>query len=148
MKRIIYRGILCCCAMLLFFSMGIAETKEPILQISIQADKEMYEINEIAKLTITVENTSDIIAADVNIANILPQGLNYAPEQKKETFHHAEIQPHTSVQHEVYVQLVDVKLPRTGDEMPNILFLAGIALAGIAALVIMLRRTAYVQKRK
>lgn len=144
----VYRGILCGLAILLLFcGVGIAETEEPILRVSIQADKQEYGINETAKLTITVENTSDIIAADVNIANILPDGLVYAPQQKDETFTHAEIQPHTSVQHELYVRVVDVKLPQTGDQSPDMLILVCLALAGMAALAMISRRTTGMQKR-
>lgn len=110
----------------------------PVLKIDIQSDKTAYRINEIAKLTITIENTSEQAAIDVDISNILPNGLVYAPQQKQSSFTHAEIPPHTSVQHEVYVKVVDSSgLPRTGDgwpRMPFVLLLAVSGLIGIAAL--------------
>lgn len=142
MKRIIYLLMVCSIliAMLMPSVLAIAEDN-PILKINIQADKTEYKKNEIAKLTITVENTSDIIAADVNIANILPNGLVYAPQQKQASFTHAEILPHTSVQHEVYVQVVDVQLPQTGDKSPNMFATLGIIMMSVVAFVVLRKKT-------
>lgn len=145
-RKGIYRIILCCMALLMLCGAGIAEKGEPTLKVSIQADKQEYKADETAKLTITVENTSDRMAAHVNIENILPNGLIYAQQQTTGVFTHAEIQPHTSVQHEVYVRLVDVNLPQTGDTSPDIRILLWLALVGMAALTMMIRRTKDVQK--
>lgn len=140
MKRIVKLLMVCFILGILLISSAFAEDS-PALKIGIQADKPEYKKDEIAKLTITVENTSDVIAADVNIANILPNDLVYAPQQKQSTFTHAEILPHTSVQHEVYVQVVDVQLPQTGDRSPNMMLALGIVMASVAALAALRKKT-------
>lgn len=125
MKKIIYLFASSLMVLLLLLSSAPAWAEEsPILKIDIQSDKQEYKKDEIAKLTITVENTSDKIAEDVSIANLLPNGLVYAPQQKETTFEHETIQPHSSVEHEVYVKMVDIQVPQTGDESPNMLILA------------------------
>lgn len=140
MKAKGFAGAIAICALSLcamFHGLAAAEDT-PILQINIQADKPQYSKNETAKLTITVENTSDWIACDVNIANMLPNGLVYAPQQKQTAFSHAEIPPRSSVQHEIYVKVVDSSgLPQTGDGwpyMPFVLLAAVSGLIGITAL--------------
>lgn len=116
------------------------------LNVTIQADKPEYRKGDVAKLVITVENTTDHIAADVVIENLLPNGLVYAQKGNQGQFRHAEIAPHTSVQHEVLVKVVDTAMPQTGDATPNIMLFLMCALV-CAVLIGLLRwRTVAVKK--
>lgn len=138
MKRNTCLWMAFCLAFLLLFSGAFAAAEEsPILTIDIQSDRQEYKKDDIAKLTITVENTSDKIAEDVSIANLLPNGLVYAPQQKETTFEHETIQPHSSVQHEVYVKMVDIQVPQTGDESPSMFILAAGSLLILALIAVM-----------
>lgn len=74
------------------------------LSVRVEADKPRYEDGETARLTVTVTNESGRPATDVNIANLLPEGLRYAPEQGETAFRHEVIAPRESVRHTLLVQ--------------------------------------------
>ncbi|MDO5300458.1 MAG: LPXTG cell wall anchor domain-containing protein [Clostridia bacterium] len=140
MKRKFFKGMACLMiAWLILMTSTVLAEDVDILRVSIQADKAQYRETDTAKLTITVENTSDHVATDVSIANLLPNGLQYAPQQRDTTFRHTSIAPHSSVQHEVYVQLVNTKLPQTGDRFWSMPVYAAITVI-CAALIVVLRK--------
>ncbi len=136
MRRIVYPILVCLMLLALWPASASCANAEdsPALSIDLQSDRQEYKKGDTAKVTITVTNHSDKVATNVSIANLLPDGLVYAPQQKQTTFEHESLAPHQSVKHEVLVQLVDVKLPQTGDSSPSVLFLAGITLACVVIL--------------
>lgn len=137
MRKIVY-PILVCLMLLALCPISVPCAKaeaSPALSIDLQSDRQEYKKGDTAKVTITVTNHSEKIATDVSIANLLPDGLVYAPQQKQTTFEHESLAPHQSVKHEVLVQLVDVKLPQTGDSSPSVFLLASVALACVAVLL-------------
>lgn len=116
------------------------------LNVRIESDKTAYSKDEMAKLTITVENMTDCIAADVNIENLLPNGLVYADKANQGQYRHSEIAPHSSVTHEVYVKLVDTATPQTGDRSPDVCLLLACALACVLLMSLLRVRSAAAKK--
>ncbi len=132
MKNSIWMAtVVCAWIIIIAFPLSVNAQNGGMLEITMQSDKKTYEIDEKAKLTVTVENKGDTIATDVVITNILPNGLMYAPEQNATIFEHEAIQPHASVKHEIWVQKAEDDLPQTGDTFKWAYVWCGIVIGGL-----------------
>lgn len=106
------------------------------LDIEIIPDKDAYKRDEIALLTINVKNTSTIVATNVTLENILPEGLMYAGNAPVSMFTHAHLLPNESVSHLVRVKVADKSIPMTGDPYnPQIWSYLLIGLLGILSML-------------
>lgn len=84
------------------------------LVITIRADKDHYEDDEIAELTIRITNRANRLIKNVRIEHFLPNGLQYADKEEASLFDHLTIEPGETVEHVVRVRKMDT-LPQTGD---------------------------------
>ena len=101
------------------FLLAQGQASSQSLDITITPDKTSYIKNEIAYLTIHIKNNTEMIASNIRIQNLLPEGLVYvAPAEAKTVI--AAIQPGQEVKH--VIRLKTPTIPQTGDRSPLLLW--------------------------
>ncbi len=116
---------------LLFYNQVSAET----LDISITPDKAAYAKNEIAYLTVHIANNTDKTAANVQIKNLLPEGLVYVSPSEAERMI-SSIGPGQEAMHIIRLRIPT--LPQTGDNATPILW--GVLMLAVLSLFAWLMR--------
>lgn len=109
------------------------------VSVSVVADKDVYETDDIATVTTIVTNTNDYAVRNVSIESALPEGLVLADENQLLKLSRTELLPGESVQLEVKVKVgmnQVSKPPKTGDHggVAGIMLILLLAVAGAAAL--------------
>lgn len=98
------------------------------LDITITPDKASYTKDEIAYLTIHIKNNTEMIASNIRIQNLLPEGLVYVAPAEAETVI-AAIQPGQEAKHVIRLKIPII--PQTGDRSPLLLWGAFALLAAV-----------------
>ncbi len=88
------------------------------LDITITPDKTSYTKDEIAYLTIHIKNNTEMIASNIRLQNLLPEGLVYVAPAEAETVI-AAIQPGQETKHVIRLKISTI--PQTGDRSPLLL---------------------------
>lgn len=107
--------------------------------LTIQSDKECYERDEIAELTITVANHGDSAIHDIDVASYLPDGLQYVTMKDNEVLRFPRIDAGESVSQRIRVKVMD-PLPQTGDDTSKPLLMYAMLLVLSTGLLIRYRR--------
>lgn len=107
--------------------------------LTIQSDRERYERNGIAELTITVANHGDSAIHDVDVASYLPDGLQYVTMKDNEVLRFPRIDAGESVSQRIRVKVMD-PLPQTGDDTSKPLLMYAMLLVLSTGLLIRYRR--------
>lgn len=112
---------------LFFYGQAYSES----LDITITPDKPSYTGNEIAYLTIRIANSTEQVAYNIRIKNLLPDGLVYvAPAEAEKVI--GAIQPGQEAKH--IIRLRKPNLPQTGDRStPALWGLLMLATAGLVS---------------
>ena len=129
-----------CSIYLFFYGQAYSES----LDITVTPDKSSYTGSEIAYLTIRIANNTERAAFNIQIKNILPEGLVYvAPAEAEKVI--GAIQPGQEAKH--VVRLRKPNLPQTGDRSTPALW--GLLMLATAGLVIwhMKRRLSFGENR-
>ena len=107
--------------------------------LTVQSDRDRYDRDEIAELTMTVVNHSDSTIYQVDLASYLPDGLQYVRMEDIKTLRIPQIDVDESVTRMIRVKVME-PLPQTGDNTPKALLAYTLLLAVSAALLIWCRR--------
>lgn len=83
--------------------------------LTILSDKDHYDPDEIAELTIILANHGDRDIQNVDVASYLPDGLQYVRMEDNEVLHIPQIHAGESVTRRIRVKVMD-PLPQTGDD--------------------------------
>lgn len=119
--------------------MRVFTTEQDGVRVTVMRDKVAYECGETARLTVITENLTDLPIRNVRIANLLPDGLQYAPQQEQTAYADELVRPHDSVTHVFLVRQVATDIPLTGDGF-HLLGVLGGALFSAAVLVILMQK--------
>lgn len=107
--------------------------------LTILSDKECYEPDEIAELTIILVNHGDRAIQNVDVASYLPDGLQYVRMEDNWALYFPQINVGESVTRRIRVKVMD-PLPQTGDNTSKSLLMYAMLLVLSAGLLIKCRR--------
>lgn len=107
--------------------------------LTILSDKDHYDPDEIAELTIILANHGDRAIQNVDVASYLPDGLQYVRMEDNWALYFPQINVGESVTRRIRVKVMD-PLPQTGDNTSKSLLMYAMLLVLSAGLLIKCRR--------
>lgn len=119
---------------------GSGSTEKPGFYVTVKSDKKHYGPDETAMLTITLRNTTGKRVENVRIEHLLPDGLQYAPQQDMSVFEPFTVEANTTVKRVVYVKVMGADLPQTGDDSNLMIWLALAVVSAAAVAVLRAKR--------